>query len=220
MNLKKNKITKKLKITFLIDKKNDWFTKHLIDFTRKKSKNTIFKIKDKIKNIRNQDVVFFINLTNILKERFLKKNKLNLVIHASNLPKDKGGAPLQWQILRGKNEMAVCLFEATKQVDAGDIVMKTKIKFNGSELYDELRDKQAKIMIKLIKNFLKIYPNFKRKKQLGKSTFNRLRKPKDSELNIHKSIKSQFNLIRIADNKEYPLFFYINKKKYFLRVYK
>ena len=128
MNLKKNKITKKLKITFLIDKKNNWFTKHLIDFTRKKSKNTIFKIKDKIKNIRNQDVVFFINLTNIINKRFLKNNKLNLVIHSSSLPKDKGAAPLQWQILRGKNETNVCLFEAKSKLDSGDIILRTKLK--------------------------------------------------------------------------------------------
>ena len=193
--LKKTKYFKKIKVKLLINNKNSWFSKYLVKFFKKKSKKHIFKFEEKINNIKNQDMIFFINLTNILKERFLKKNKLNLVIHAGNLPKDKGGAPLQWQILRGKNEISVCLFEATKLVDAGDIIMKTKIKFNGSELYDELRDKQAKVMIKLIKNFLKIYPNFKRKKQLGKSTFNRLRKPKDSELNIHKSIKSQFNLI-------------------------
>ena len=89
--------------------------------------------------------------------------------------------------------------------------MKTKVKYDGSELNQELREKQSKEMIKLIKNFLNKYPNFKKKKQLGRSTVNRIRNPKDSELNINRSIKSQFNLMRIADNEKYPLFFKFKK---------
>jgi len=148
----------------------------------------------------------------------LKKNKLNLLIHSSNLPKDRGGAPLHWQILRGKSEIKICLIEAKSKVDSGEIILQTKLKLVGNELYDELRDKQRKSIIKLIKNFIKIYPNFKKKKQIGKSSFNRLRNPDDSEININKSIKSQFNLIRVCDNKKYPLFFYYKKRKYYLKV--
>ena len=101
-----------------------------------------------------------------------------------------------------------------------DIIMKTKINFDGSELNKELREKQSQIMIKLIKNFLDIYPNLNMKKQIGKSTLNRLRTPQDSEVDINKSIKSQFNLMRIADNDKYPLFFYNKGKKYILKIYK
>ena len=43
---------------------------------------------------------------------------------------------------------------------------------------------------------------------------------KDSKLNINRSIKSQFNLLRINDNKLYPSFFYYKKNKYLLKIYK
>ena len=186
----------------------------------KTNKRYIVKFSNKINTVLNQDIVFFINLTKIIKKVFLKRNKLNIVIHASDLPKDKGGAPLQWQILKGKNQISLCLFEAKKKIDSGDIIMKTKINFDGSELNKELREKQSQIMIKLIKNFLDIYPNLNMKKQIGKSTLNRLRTPQDSEVDINKSIKSQFNLMRIADNDKYPLFFYNKGKKYILKIYK
>jgi len=210
---------KKFKVTFLIDENNSWFIKSL-KTNIKNDKKYIFKFSKSIKNVLKQDIVFFINLRKIVKEEFLKNNTLNLVIHASNLPKNKGGAPLQWQILKGKKTITICLFEANKDIDAGDIIMKTKVKYDGSELYKELRDKQSEIMIKLIKNFLNKYPNFKKKKQFGRSTVNRMRNPNDSELNINKSIRSQFNLMRIADNEKYPLFFKFKKNIYFLKFYK
>ena len=209
----------KIKVTFLIDDNNIWFSKYLKK-NIKTNKRYIVKFSNKINTVLNQDIVFFINLTKIIKKVFLKRNKLNIVIHASDLPKDKGGAPLQWQILKGKNQISLCLFEAKKKIDSGDIIMKTKINFDGSELNKELREKQSQIMIKLIKNFLDIYPNLNMKKQIGKSTLNRLRTPQDSEVDINKSIKSQFNLMRIADNDKYPLFFYNKGKKYILKIYK
>ena len=48
--------------------------------------------------------------------------------------------------------------------------------------------------------------------QVGKSEFYSKRTPKDSELDINKSIKDQFNLLRICNNEQFPAFFcYIRK---------
>ena len=91
---------------------------------------------------------------------------------------------------------------------------------DGSELYEEIRKKQAKKTIDLIKKFLKIYPNFKATKQKGRATYFRKRSKKDSELNINKSIMKQFNLMRIANNEKWPLYFKYKKKTYFLKISK
>ena len=106
---------KKFKVTFLIDENNNWFTKFL-KAKIKNNKKYIIRFSKSIKYVLKQDIVFFINLTKIVKEEFLKNNKLNLVIHASDLPKNKGGAPLQWQILKGKKIITICLFEAKKML--------------------------------------------------------------------------------------------------------
>jgi len=41
----------------------------------------------------------------------------------------------------------------------------------------------------------------------------------DSELNIDKSLREQFNLLRIRNNEHWPLFFVIDGYKYFLGIY-
>ena len=63
-----------------------------------------FKIEEHYKKIKGQDIVFILGYGKLLPETFLNKNKLNLVIHESKLPKDKGGAPIHYQILANKKK--------------------------------------------------------------------------------------------------------------------
>ena len=42
--------------------------------------------------------------------------------------------------------------------------------------------------------------------QIGEETFYSRRNKEDSELDIKKSIESQFNLFRVCDNEKYPAF--------------
>jgi len=209
----------KYKVTFLVDNKNTWFSKYLNIFPIK-NKKYIFKVSSNVKKVFNQDVLFIINYTKILNKKRLLQNKLNLVIHSSNLPKNRGGAPLHWQILRNKKKIKICLFEAIEKLDAGNIFLTEELSFNGTELYDELRDKQAKKMIKLIKKFLSKYPKIRGTSQFGKPSFNEKRNSNHSELDINKSIKDQFNLMRISDNEKYPAFFNFRNNKYILKIYK
>jgi methionyl-tRNA formyltransferase len=47
-----------------------------------------------------------------------------------------------------------------------------------------------------------------------------MRNASDSEININKSIKSQFNLLRICDNEKYPAFFKYKNCKFILKIFK
>ena len=85
---------------------------------------------------------------------------------------------------------------------------------------NELREKQAYGRLNLIRNFLQTYPKLRARKQRGRGSYNRKRYPNDSEININKSIKSQFNLLRICDNERYPAFFYYKKQKYIFKIFK
>ena len=156
----------------------------------------------------------------ILPPSFLRKNKHNLVVHESNLPKGKGWSPLTWQILEGSNEIPIVLFEATKDVDSGDIYLKDVIKLNGYELIDEIREKQATKTKELVLKFLELYPNVLPLKQKGKETFYRRRTPEDSKLKIDKSLKEQFSLLRVVDNDKYPAFFVYKGHTYVLKIYR
>ena len=141
-------------------------------------------------------------------------------MHSSDLPKGKGFAPIQWQILEGKNKIYTTLFEAVEKFDSGKIFEKDYIFLKGTELYDEIRYYQAKLIIKMIKKFLNKYPNIKSKRQVGKPTFYRRRYKSDSKLNINSSIKKLFNQMRVADNEKWPSFFYFKKKKFIVKIFK
>ena len=91
---------KKYKVTFLLDKSNLWFEKQLKNYDFRLNNKYIFKISKNPNKVKNQNIVFPLNYTRILPESFLKKNELVLIAHSSKLPKDKGFAPLQYQILR------------------------------------------------------------------------------------------------------------------------
>lgn len=207
-----------IKITFLIDKNNNWIHKFLKINNFGKKYNINFNYNPK--KIKNNDIVFILSYTKILNEKFLSANRLNLVIHSSDLPKNRGFAPLTYQILKGQKKIVNTIFKPSSKADRGDFYYKNYFINDGTELYEELRKKQALSIIKLIKKFLSKYPKVKPIKQKGKGTFNKRRTPKDSELNIKKSLKSQFNLLRTCDNEKFPAFFVYKKKKYFLKIFK
>ncbi|TEX99760.1 methionyl-tRNA formyltransferase [Campylobacter sp. US42a] len=169
--------------------------------------------------IFNFDIVFILSYHKIIDKKFLKQNRYNIIIHESNLPQGKGWAPLFHQIIEGKNEITFSLFEADEKIDNGDIYLQKTLKLNGLELYEELRKKQAQLTIDMCLDFLKLYPNIQAKRQKGQESFYPKRSPKDSELDINKSLKEQFNLLRIVNNEEFPAFFYKDGKKFIIKIY-
>ncbi len=170
------------------------------------------------KEIKRGDICVILSCEQKIKNEVLKLNKHNLVVHGSELPKGRGWSPLTWQILEGKNKIPMTLFEATEEIDAGDIYMQEYLKFKGHELNSEMKEAQGKKIIEMILKFLKKFP--KGKKQKGKATFYKKRGPKDSELDINKSLKDLFPLLRVVDNERYPAFFKIKGKKYKLKIEK
>ena len=50
-----------------------------------------------------------------------------LGFHSSDLPRGRGGAPINWSIIHGENEISVCLFRYTPGVDAGEIVAREAV---------------------------------------------------------------------------------------------
>ncbi|SEJ87959.1 Formyl transferase [Propionispira arboris] len=168
------------------------------------------------------DFVFLLSYSEIVKKEFLQLNKHNLVVHESDLPKGKGWSPLTWQILEGKTQIPITLFEATEKVDNGEIYLQKNLMFDGFELIGELREVQGNITIELCLDFVCDYEKIvkKRRKQIGKGTYYSKRLPSDSNLDINKTIKEQFNLLRVVDNKKYPAYFEMENHKYILEIRK
>ena len=92
------------------------------------------------------------------------------------------------------------------------------LSLDGSELYSEIRKKQAMITFELILRFLERYPNVNFEVQQGKPTFYRRRNPSDSQLDLDKTIRDQFNLLRICNNKDWPAYFEFHGVRYTIKI--
>jgi len=176
-------------------------------------------IKD-MKDLSVGDVAFFLACSTILKDEHLSFHTHNVIVHPSKLPQGRGSGVVAWKILEGEHKIWVTLFNPISKIDAGEIYYQDYFELSGDELCDEIRQKQFELSFKLIKKFLSDYPDLKTFPQEGESSFYGKRKPKDSELDANKSLKEQFNLLRVVDNQRYPAFFVMNGKKYIVKVYK
>ncbi len=201
----------------ILTSKDQWFIPYAQKLNDTIDKSEIFFDHTNINN--TFDIVFILSYHKIIESKYLNQHNHNIIIHASELPMGKGWSPMFWQILEGKNKIIFTMFEAMGAVDNGAIYMKETLHLTGNELNKELRDKQATLTISMCIKFLTNYNEYKNPvKQVGRESFYKKRTPKDSELDINKSIKEQFNLLRIVDNEHYPAFFYKNNKKYILQI--
>ena len=209
-------------VTFLFDKENKWIKKYfdVYNFQSLNKKKYKVKISFDPNKIKKQDIVIPLSFTKKLNTNFLNSNLLTIIAHPSKLPKDKGFAPLANQVLKGKNYFYITIIKASEKIDSGKIIMQKKFLLKGNELSFELREIQALKIFFMLDIFFKKYPKIKFKKQIGKESYNKRRVPDNSKLNINKSIKDQFNLLRIVDNDNYPAFFYYKKFKYYLKIFK
>ena len=214
--IKKNKI----KLIFCTSK-NSWIAEHLDIFFRKLKKKYQVKLIHSYKYIKkDNDIIFYLGYDKLVSDKYLSLSKINLVVHESDLPKGKGWSPITWGILKGKTKFTATLFKAIKKTDSGNYFLKKKFMINKNYLLDDIRKKQFAVTKYLIKKFLDNYPVIlkKEKEQIGKSTYLKKRTPKDSEINIRKSIYSQFNHLRTLDEKRYPGWFFFNGGKFKISI--
>lgn len=208
-----------MRISVIVDSPDSWFVeygKKLCDILEKDGHDSLFQM---CLGEREGDIAFLLGCRKIYATEKLKLHKSNIVVHESDLPEGKGWSPVTWEIIQGKSEITLSLFEAVEKVDSGKIYIKEQVVFNGDELLPEIRKKIADKTIKMALQYVKKYP-MEGKEQEGKGSYYRRRTPIDSELDINKSINEQFNLMRVADNESYPLFFWKNNRKYILKISK
>ena len=213
---------KRFSISFTSDRKS-WLNPFIDSFKKELESNghKITWIHDSNETPEG-DFNFILSHSIIIKKNILLKNKHNLVVHESDLPKGKGWSPLSWQILEGSNLIPICLFEANEELDSGSIYLKWNMKFFGNELLDELHLVQGESTIAMCRKFIEEYPNILDLAipQTGEQTFYKKRTPEDSRLDPNKTIQEQYNLFRIVDNERYPAFFEIDNFRYKLTIEK
>jgi methionyl-tRNA formyltransferase len=212
--------TKKFKIVVLSDS-TSWInsTVEVLAADWKQLGHEVFWFHD-LQELPPANFCFCLSFSKILKKEIRDRFDHTLVVHASDLPSGKGWSPLTWQILDGKNQIPVSLFEADDSVDSGSIYARRLIDFQGYELIDSLRKKLGDTTYELCSCFVAEYPrsSSQPKMQKGTESFYSRRGPKDSQLDVNKTIAEQFNLLRIVDNQAYPAFFEWKGRRFVLTI--
>ena len=212
-----------MKINILISK-NSWANSYKIEIKKKLkkfSKNISFN-HDHKKIKKGTDINIIFSYFKKIQLKYLNYSKYNLIPHESKLPKGKGMSPLSWQLLENKGAIFFSLIEAENSLDSGRIYLQKKISIPKNIVFREIKELQLSVNLKLITMFLtklKKNRNIIGIKQKGRSTFYPKRSSKHSIININKSIKSQFNLLRICDPENYPAYFKYKNRTYLIKIF-
>lgn len=106
----------------------------------------------------NPDLVLTCAYGQFLPSKILNIAKLNLNIHASLLPKLRGGAPIQWAIINNFNKTGISFIDMVLKMDAGNIYVQEEIIIDKEETYYSLKLKLINLTLSMIDKYLiKIY---------------------------------------------------------------
>jgi methionyl-tRNA formyltransferase len=157
----------------------------------------------------NPEFIFFPDWSWIIPEKITSNYKC-VCFHESNLPKFRGGSPLQNQIIRGITKTKTTAFFMSKGIDEGDIILQRDLSLNGSidEIFLRMIENDFKIIEKIILG------NYKLTKQKGRRSVFKRRKPDESELDsLPHSLEYFYNFIRMLDDPYPNAFIRLGNKK-------
>lgn len=168
----------------------------------------------------NPDIIITCAYGQIIPKEVLDFPKYKCVnIHASLLPKLRGGAPIHKAIINGYNKTGVTIMYMDEKMDSGDILYQEEIKIEDNDNVGTLFDKLSLLGSNMIIDFLPnlISGNFDRIKQdENEVTFAYNITREEEKINFNNTSREIFNHIRglnpwpvaytILDNKKVKVF--------------
>ena len=181
-----------------------------------------FTLHSSSKELKGGDILFLISCNEIIPKKIIDDFKYSFVLHASDLPVDRGWSPYVWQILEGKEAFTLVAISAEEKIDSGKIWYRKEFSISKDLLYYEINNiitqEEVAAIDYIISNLDKIVPVDQDNK--GVQSYRRKRTPKDSEIDPKLSLENQFNSIRVADPERYPSFFYLHGERYKITIKK
>jgi methionyl-tRNA formyltransferase len=210
-----------MNISIFITSKEHPIFSYLVEWIEKNKSNHQINLVHSVEDLSEGDILFLISCSEVVSKTVRDKFQKTLVVHASDLPHGRGWSPHIWEIVSGATSITVSLIEAEDQVDTGDIWEKLNIEIPKTVLFEEINQLIFNTEIELINFAINNFNTVSSQPQSeeGASYFSK-RTPKDSEIDIDKSLSEQFDLIRVCDESRFPAFFYKDGKKFNLTIYK
>ena len=199
-------------MTFLFCGYRDWTLKLYEKILKKYKMELISSPKEltinKVKKI-NPEMIFFPDWSWMVPKKILEDYPC-VCFHESNLPKFRGGSPIQNQIINGVKKTKTTAFFMDEGLDTGDIILKRDLSLEGSieDIFQRMISNDYDMIVRIIKG------EYKRKKQRGKPSTYKRRKPEESELkHLNHPNPYLYNFIRMLEDPYPNAFIRIGKKK-------
>lgn len=149
---------------------------------------------------KNPDIIITCAFGQIIPLVLLNYPKYKCInVHASLLPKLRGGAPIHWAIINGEKETGVTIMYMDSKMDNGDIISQEKIKIEDDDILDTLYYKLSilgrDLLLKTLPNI--ISGNITRTKQNeSEVTFGYNIKKEEEHINFNETSINIHNLVR------------------------
>ena len=120
-------------------------------------------------------------------------------VHASLLPKMRGGAPIHRSIINGDKKTGVTIMYMAEGMDSGDIITQEEIEISNADTASTLHDKLSilgsELLIKTLPSILD-GTNGRTPQEESKVTYAPIIKPEDEKINFSKTSMQVYNQIR------------------------
>ena len=160
------------------------------------------KIKDDYKNILDEkpDMIVTCAYGQIIPIEILDFPKYGCInIHASLLPKLRGGAPIHRAIIEGHKESGITIMKMSLKMDAGDIISQEKVEILDTDtvgiLHDKLSIVASELIIKTIPSIVDGTATYTKQNE-SEVTFGFVIKKEDEHVDFSKTTREIVNKIR------------------------
>lgn len=209
-----------------LTKSNDRFKK-VIEIAKKYNIKILNTNKDdvyKTLNILEYDILVSCGFPYILNENAIKLSKIAINVHPTLLPKYRGYRSGPFIIINGEKKSGVTVHLITKEMDKGDIIIQKEFEVSLFDTTKSLFLKAQKFEVDVLFDAIQMIKSnkvkFLKQDESKASIYNKIRTPKDSEIDENKTLKELYNYIRACDPDDYPAFFYVNGEKVFIKLWR
>ena len=165
----------------------------------------------------NADLLIEVGWSHWIGTEILQTAKMGTIgFHNSYLPYNQGAASLNWALIRDEKEWGTTLFWLAENIDAGDIIARTKYPVTDDDDVNTLFDKADDASLAMLKEMLpKLRDGTAPRITQNPADVTSLprRKPEDGKINWSLPAREIWNLVRALKKPYPPAFTFIDGKK-------
>ncbi len=161
----------------------------------------IYELENNLRIYSKPEAIFFPHVSEYIPEKIFS-NFTCVGFHTGDLPRDRGGTPIQNKISRKEYITRVNAIQVTRSIDAGAIYATRQINLSKGNIYEMLAE-VSKLIAEMIFEILSLNPEPIPQNELEATYFER--RNIDNYLDLNKlTSKEIYDHIRMVDGLDYP----------------